>query len=137
MAGGRPSKYTPELGAEVCERIARGETIEGMAELAHMPSSTTIYRWRVEKDEFREAFARAREQSAMPFEERAIRYCDRLENARSVTEVQGLKEAAQILKWAAGVRAPKTHGDLTKLEHSGSGGLPLSVIIHRPEADAK
>lgn len=129
---GRPSIYTPELGEAICERLALGETIDSIAASADMPSKTTIYRWRWEKDEFRDAFARAREQSAFSFEDRALSYCDRLERASSVTEVQGLKEAAQILRWAAGVRAPKTHGDLTKLEHSGSGGSPLSVVINRP-----
>lgn len=132
MTAGRPSIYTPELGEAICERLALGETIDSIAASADMPSKATIYRWRREKDEFRDAFARAREQSAFSFEDRALSYCDRLERAASVTEVQGLKEAAQILRWAAGVRAPKTHGDLTKLEHSGSGGSPLSVVINRP-----
>jgi hypothetical protein len=132
---GRPTTYTQELADEVCERVARGETLRAIEELPHMPAKTTIWRWRHENEAFRTQYAHAREASAYAFENRALDYCDRLEQASSITEVQGLKEAAQILKWAAGVRAPKSHGDLTKLEHTGGGGAPLSVVINRPEAE--
>lgn len=41
----RPSKYTPEIVDEVCERLCNGEPIEVIARLAHMPSSTTLHDW--------------------------------------------------------------------------------------------
>ena len=99
-----------------------------------MPTKTTILKWRLDdKSGFSVQYARARESSAHTMENRALDYCERLEMASSMTEVQGLKESAQILRWAAGLRAPKTHGDLQKLEHSGSGGAPLTVTINRPK----
>ena len=132
--GGRPTKYTSAIADEICERIANGETLRAIEALSHMPTKTTILKWRLDDHSgFSDRYARARESSAHTMENRALDYCDRLESAKSLTEVQGLKESAQILRWAAGLRAPKTHGDLQKHEHSGSGGAPLTVTINRPE----
>ena len=42
---GRPSKYTEELGAEICMRICEGESLNSIVRDAHMPNKGTIIRW--------------------------------------------------------------------------------------------
>lgn len=42
---GRPSKYTPELAAEICERIGKGETLRQICRDEHMPHWTNVYEW--------------------------------------------------------------------------------------------
>lgn len=131
---GRPTIYTDEMGDEICRRIADGESLRSICEDEHMPSRETVRLWLREdsKEGFFGHHARARLLSAASFEDRALEYCDRLERAESMTEVQGLKESAQILFKAAGIRNPKVYGDLQKLEHSGAGGAPLKITIERP-----
>lgn len=42
---GRPSKHTPELAAEMCERLGKGETMRQICRDEHMPHWTQVYEW--------------------------------------------------------------------------------------------
>ena len=42
---GRPSKYTPELAAEICERLSNGEPLRQICRDEHMPAWQKIYEW--------------------------------------------------------------------------------------------
>lgn len=132
---GRPTKYTDELAEYICERIADGDSLRGICSDPDMPDRETVRRWKFESENFRGLFAQAREQAADSYADRMLAYCDRFERAESITEVQGLKEASQNLRWLAGVTKPRVYGDLQKLEHSGAGGSPLRVMIERPSED--
>ena len=58
---GRPSKYTPELVAEICQRISTGEPLRKICRDEWMPEWRTFYDW-VEKSESLSAqVTRARE----------------------------------------------------------------------------
>lgn len=58
---GRPTSYTSALDAEICERLATGETLRAICRDEHMPSWTTVYEWRKVHAQFSERFALARE----------------------------------------------------------------------------
>ena len=65
---GRPSKYTPELAAEICERLGNGEPLRQICRDDHMPAWQKIYEWMGKDDALGErgtglsgAIARARE----------------------------------------------------------------------------
>ena len=58
---GRPSKYTPELAAEICERLANGEPLRQICRDDHMPAWQKIYEWMVKDADLSGAIARARE----------------------------------------------------------------------------
>jgi hypothetical protein len=57
---GRPSKYTPEIAAEVCERLSRGEPLAKICRDDHIPSDTTIRNWMADDEALSSAIARAR-----------------------------------------------------------------------------
>lgn len=57
---GRPSKYTPELAAEVCERLSNGEPLRQICRDEHMPAWQKIYEWMAKDAELSGAIARAR-----------------------------------------------------------------------------
>lgn len=42
---GRPTKYTEEIGAEICLRICEGESLNSIVRDAHMPNKSTVIRW--------------------------------------------------------------------------------------------
>jgi hypothetical protein len=42
---GRPSRYSPEIAKEMCERLANGEPLRQICRDEHMPSWQTVYDW--------------------------------------------------------------------------------------------
>lgn len=60
-SGGRPSKYTPELAAEICERLSNGEPLRQICRDDHMPAWQKIYEWMQRDQDLSGAIAYARE----------------------------------------------------------------------------
>ena len=73
---GRPSKYTPELAAEICERLSNGEPLRQICRDSHMPAWTAIYAWAAADKDLSERIAQAREQGADAIAEEALEILD-------------------------------------------------------------
>ena len=73
---GRPSKYTPELAAEICERLSNGEPLRQICRDDHMPAWQKIYEWMGRDEALSGAIARAREQGADAIAEEALEILD-------------------------------------------------------------
>ena len=73
---GRPSKYTPELAAEICERLSNGEPLRQICRDSHMPAWTAIYAWAAADANLSERIAQAREQGADAIAEEALEILD-------------------------------------------------------------
>jgi hypothetical protein len=58
---GRWSTFTPELGREICERIANGESLKAVGQDPAMPCAATILRWAAEFPDFGNDYAHARQ----------------------------------------------------------------------------
>ena len=58
---GRPSKYTPELSIEICERLSEGEPLRQICRDAHMPAWRTVYDWMGKSEDLSASIARARD----------------------------------------------------------------------------
>jgi hypothetical protein len=50
------SMYTPELGRKICDRVARGQTLEAISTLPGMPGRSAVHRWRRRHPHFGEAY---------------------------------------------------------------------------------
>jgi hypothetical protein len=61
---GRWSTYTPEMGVEICARIAEGQTLVAIAADPAMPCAATILNWARRVPEFADAYAEARQLAA-------------------------------------------------------------------------
>jgi len=61
---GAKSLYTPELAAEICERLAEGESLLAISRDPRMPSATAVYDWIERHPEFEAAYVRARQRQA-------------------------------------------------------------------------
>jgi hypothetical protein len=57
----RPSRYTEDLGNEICWLISQGSSFAKIALLPDMPTARTLYNWLDAHDDFAERFSRARE----------------------------------------------------------------------------
>jgi hypothetical protein len=73
---GRPSKYTPELVAEICQRISTGEPLRQICRDEHMPHWTQVYEWLSRDDSLSLRVARAREAGYDAMAEEALEIAD-------------------------------------------------------------
>lgn len=58
---GRPSKRTPEIDAEIVERLSNGEPLAMICRDDHMPGYRTVYDWKDDDAEFSANIGRARD----------------------------------------------------------------------------
>ena len=73
---GRPSKYTPELAQEICDRISRGEPLLQICKDDRMPERRTVYDWLERIDGLSAQFARAREEGCDAMAEQSLAIMD-------------------------------------------------------------
>ena len=134
---GRPSRYTPELAAELCERLADGETLRSICRDEKMPDKATVLRWLADKTkvDFRDQYAHARDMQADALFDEALEIADDAsgdwstdkdgKKALNHEHIQRSRLRVDTRKWAAGKLAPKRYGD--KVQHTGDGGGPIRV----------
>lgn len=118
---GRPSKFSPEIAEEICERIANGESLRKICDEPPMPVRTTVRTWLLNNGEFQTRYARAREDQADHFAEMII------DVAFSSSDPQMGRLQMDALKWTASKMAPRKYGD--KIEHEVNGELDIVVKI--------
>jgi len=138
MAGGRPSDFSPEIANEICERLAKGESlrsITGADRDDFMPGQTTVYRWLEENEEFRKQYAHARERQADHYAEEIVDIADGRDDWKPtdaevaqaiVRDPQRDRLRIDARKWVASKLAPKKYGDKTIL--SGDDENPVKVV---------
>jgi len=73
---GRPSRYTPELAAEICDRISRGEPLLQICKDDRMPERRTVYDWLERIEGLSAQFARAREEGCDAMAEQSLAIMD-------------------------------------------------------------
>ncbi len=134
---GRPSLYTEALAAEICRRLAEGETLRSVCRDEAMPDKATILRWLADKKkaDFREQYIYAREMQADALFDEALEIADHTSGDWALDKdgkkifdhehVQRSRLRVDTRKWAAGKLAPKRYGE--KLQHTGDGGGPIRV----------
>ena len=56
--GRKPMECTEEITLEICQRIAKGETMKAICLNTHLPSDDTIYAWLAVHPTFAASYAR-------------------------------------------------------------------------------
>ena len=143
---GRPSIYTAELAAQICEHIAQGKSLRTIAELEEMPAQSTIMAWLDgSRPEFSEQYARAREAQADKLAEEALQiaddgrsdtYLDAEGNEKTDNEaIQRSRLRVDTRKWLASKMAPKKYGD--KVAIGGADDLGPMQTVTKDMTDAE
>lgn len=132
---GRPSLYRDDVAAEICDRLAKGESLVSICAdetSGWLPSQTTVYRWLDESAEFRERYARARELQAETFVDEIVSIADQ-PNARTTTDGEvhlsdPVRDRLRMdaRKWVASKLAPKKYGEKITQEVTGADGEPFT-----------
>ncbi len=55
----RPTLYSEDLAADICARIADGQSVREIARTDDMPDKATIFRWLPKHPDFRDQYAKA------------------------------------------------------------------------------
>lgn len=131
-AGGRPSLYTDELAAEICERLAVEEG--GLSEVCKaddMPAPSTVYLWLGKHSQFSEMYARAREALGVYVAHKGVK------EATGAKDAQLGRLQFDARKWLASKLAQKQFGEKTTLvggdPEAGDKPIALDVSGLTPE----
>lgn len=158
---GRPSSFTQAIADVICARLADGESLRTICQEDGMPSRTSVFRWLADKDrdDFRDQYARAREEQAEFYAESIIEIADeevtmvkrskhthgaKPEDDTEDNDIEVVFDSAAVArnrlrvdarKWYASKLAPKKYGE--KLELAGDPKAPLGItVIERRVIDA-
>ncbi|GAT33283.1 hypothetical protein TSACC_21696 [Terrimicrobium sacchariphilum] len=147
---GRPSKFTPEIAASICEAIAstpRGlDYICGTNE--EFPSAKTVHAWLNEHEDFRKSYVLARERQADLLFDECLEIADNAAQDTILLEKNGCEIELPDKEWIlrsklrvdtrmrmAGKLAPKKYGDKQEVTHQpGDGFTEFLTQIRNPGA---
>jgi hypothetical protein len=140
---GRPSDYTPEIAETICTRLASGESLREICEDDAMPVRSTVYLWLMQRQEFSDQYARARELQAETFVDEIVEIADDGRNdwmlrkfgndERWVENGEAMRRSQiriDARKWHASKLASKKYGDKITQEHTGANGAALVPVIN-------
>lgn len=128
----KPSSYTPEIGEEICQRLAQGESLRSICDSQGMPYRRTVRGWVADDVEgFGAQYARAKEAQAHALAEDLLEIADAATNE----DYQVARLRVDTRKWLASKILPKSYGDKVEAEVYGKDGAPLvptlSVTVRR------
>ncbi len=135
------SAYTPELAAEICERLAAGESLRAICRDDHMPDERSVRRWALDNvDGFAPQYARARDTGLDAVADELLEIADDGRNdwvEKNDPENPGYvfngehssrsKLRVDTRKWYLSKLAPKKYGDKTSMELTGADGGPVQI----------
>lgn len=141
------SKYSKKLADEICERMARGESVNQICKDNHMPSDATVYCWAKNYKDFGEAFKEAKDNRAHVLVDQILEIADNsindyMENIQGITvisheNIQRSKLRVDARKWVASKMLPRVYGDKTTLVGSDEDApIQIEGISTRDRAKA-
>lgn len=124
---GRPTEYTEELAARICEEVANGSNLNKLCFSEEFPTRPTIYNWFRQQPSFADDYAHARETRADWRADRVDSVIDDLRNG--VIDYNVARIEIDAIKWQAGKEKPKLYGDKIQQEVTGKDGAPFTVVV--------
>jgi hypothetical protein len=149
-ATGRPSIFSPELGTDLCLRIAKGQSLRSICEDDGMPAMSTVCAWLVDPQNealkaFAQQYGRARDVQADLLVDEILEISDDgrrdykpgPDGAMVVDHDHIARSRLRVdsRKWFASKVAPKRYGDRIKSEVSGVDGGPVVHEVRWRESE--
>jgi hypothetical protein len=132
--GGRPTKYSEELGNKLCSELALGQSLRTVCKSDDMPCVATVFNWFKLHEEFLEQYTRAKEESADALTDEMLDIADDASNdwmekldkeeqpmgyQLNGDHVQRSRLRIETRKWLASKLKPKKYGEKIQQEISG------------------
>jgi hypothetical protein len=133
---GRPSDYTPEIAAVICERLVEGQSLRSICKADDMPAIRAVFQWLTKHEAFAQQYAHARELQADTFADEITDIADDGSRDYIATEAGRVVDHDHIArarlrvdarKWIAAKLKPKKYGD--KLELGGNSNAPIKLVL--------
>ncbi len=142
---GRPTDFTPELAARICEQLAQGQSLRQIARMDGMPDRSTILRWVDKSQDFRDQYARAREAGLDAMADEIVEIADD-GTGDEWTDDNGVEHVnsdvinrsrlrVDTRKWIMSKLAPKKYGD--RVDHAVTGDLNINIVRFADDKPAK
>lgn len=144
---GRPSTYSAETAAEICRRLADGQSLREVCRDEAMPSESTVRGWALDDREgFSAQYARAREIGYFSMADELLEVADDARNdwmerhgeedagwQANGEHIQRSRLRVDTRKWMLSKALPKVFGD--RVTQAVEGGDPEKPVnhIHRIE----
>jgi hypothetical protein len=132
MPAGRPTDYSPELAARICEQLSQGKSLRSVCKADDMPAASNVFLWLQRHSEFKEQYEVAKAESADALTDDMLEIAD---NADS-DNVQVARLQVDTRKWLASKLKPKKYGEKITNEHSGIDGKPIEVDMSLSPSEA-
>lgn len=139
-SNGRPSSYTPEIAALICERLAAGESLRAICRDDGMPDRSTVAKWVIEDvGGFSSQYTRARDIGLDVLAEEALAIADTPQEGEETEQTDDgykvkrgdmlghRKLQVDTRKWYLSKLAPKKYGERTAMELTGADGGPVQI----------
>ncbi len=130
----RPSIFTQAIADKICERLALGESLRKICLDADMPGRSTLFRRLRDNEEFRNQYARAREDQADAIFDECLDIADDGTNdfmgkgdTYNGDAIQRSRLQVDTRKWMAGKMRPKKYGDKTLIGSDPDNPLPAAM----------
>lgn len=144
---GRPSLFTAEIAAQICQRLSDGRTLRDVCRDGDMPHESTVRLWATEDREgFSTQYARAREVGYLAMADETLEIADDGSNdwmerkeedkgsfVLNGEHVQRSRLRVDTRKWLLSKALPKVFGDKVSHEHGGTDGGAIKVIISQDD----
>lgn len=135
----RPSSYTPEMAARICDLIASGQSLRTACKPSDMPDPSTVLRWREQNPDFHRQYAQACTERAWGLVEDALDIADDAAHdfvpdgeggQRFNSEaVQRSRLRVDTRKWFASKLAPREFADKLDVNHGVQPENPLAKLL--------
>lgn len=122
----RPSKVTPALMDEICDRLSKGEPMAQICRDDHMPDRATVWRWAEADDAFSQRIAHAREAGFDAIADDCLRIADDEEGDPQRDKLRVDTRLKLLAKWS-----PKKYGDKVDVAHSGQMSWVIETGVPR------
>ena len=141
----RPIEYNEEIADKICAEIATTtKSLKTICLDGSLPTAKTIFKWIKENEQFRNQYARAKDDQLQGFEEDILEIADNTHPGEIVTiKGDGSQEIKYIdmlehrklqiesRKWLMGKLKPKKYGDKVDVTSAGEKIQSIQVeVIH-------
>ena len=136
---GRPTKYTPALGDEICIRLVNGESLRDICRDDHMPDESSVRYWAIDQyHPFSPQYTLARQTQAIAIAEEILSIADDTSNDFVETQDGRVLNSENIArsrlrvdtrKWILAKMLPKIYGDKVQTELTGQDGGPIKTEV--------
>ena len=146
---GRPSRYTEAIAADICRRLASGESLRAICRDEAFPPESTVRGWVVDDHKgFAAQYARSRDIGLDVMADEIVEISD--DGSNDWMERQGENSEGWMLngehvqrsrlrvdtrKWILSKVAAKKYGERVNLEHSGKNGGPITFVMNLHDDD--